>query len=247
LVLLLLDQQRHRVTTVANGREVVEKASEWPFDLILMDVQMPEMDGFEATAAIRRREQVSGGHIPIIAMTAHAMAGDRERCLAAGMDAYVSKPLRPDDLLATIDVVARGSAAGQSDRVRPEPGPTAGVASDTERVFSTIDGDALLADFGENRTLLAEVISAFLFDVPGQLSAVRAAAATRRAESVAAAAHSLKGSVGLFSMTGAYEIARALEHAARGGDLTALDAHCEELERAVRSVREELEALREKL
>ena len=248
LVVLLLDQQRLRVTTVANGREAVEKASERPFDLILMDVQMPEMDGFEATAAIRRREQASGDHIPIIAMTAHAMAGDRERCLAAGMDAYVSKPLRPDDLLATIDnVVARGPAAGQSDRARSEPGRTARVASDTERVFSTIDGDALLADFGENRTLLAEVISVFLSDVPGQLAAVRAAAATRRAESVAAAAHSLKGSVGLFSKVGAYEIARTLEHAARCGDLTALDAHCEELERAVRSVREQLEALREQL
>jgi PAS domain S-box-containing protein len=248
LVVLLLEQQRHRVTTVANGREAVEKASERPFDLILMDVQMPEMDGFEATAAIRQREQASGGHIPIIAMTAHAMAGDRERCLAGGMDAYVSKPLRPDDLIATIDhVCISGSAADQSDRVRPEPGATAGVASDAERVFSTTDGDALLADFGQNRTLLAEVISVFLSDVPGHLAALRAAVATRRADSVAAAAHSLKGSVGLFSKAGAYEIARALEHAARGGDLTGVDARCEELERAVSSVRAELEALRKKL
>ena len=95
------------MTLVPNGREAVARRPTRSFDVILMDVQMPEMDGFEATAAIRQRERDTGAHIPIVAMTAHAMAGDRERCLAEGMDAYVSKPLRPDDLLATID----GSAA----------------------------------------------------------------------------------------------------------------------------------------
>jgi len=103
LVTFLLEQERHRVTMVSNGADAVVKSADGPFDLILMDVQMPEMDGFEATAAIRRRERATGSHIPIVAMTAHAMAGDRERCLAEGMDAYLSKPLRPDDLLATID------------------------------------------------------------------------------------------------------------------------------------------------
>ena len=102
LVELLLEKDRHEVTSVSNGREAVAKAAEQPFDLILMDVQMPDMDGFEATAAIRERERASGAHTPIVAMTAHAMAGDREKCLAAGMDQYLSKPIRPDDLAATI-------------------------------------------------------------------------------------------------------------------------------------------------
>ena len=247
LVVLLLGEHHHRVTTVANGREAVEKASERPFDLILMDVQMPEMDGFAATSAIRQREQASGGHIPIIAMTAHAMAGDRERCLAGGMDAYVSKPLRPDELLATIDnVLATGSALCQQAPV-PQERDAAGVVSVSERASSTIDENALLADFGQNRTLLAEVISVFLSDVPEHLAALRSAVATRRADSLAAAAHSLKGSVGLFSKARAYEIARALEHAARGGDLTGVDARCEELEHAVSSVCADLEALRARL
>ena len=94
----LLEKRGHTVTVAANGRQAVDVLEREPFDLVLMDVQMPEMDGFEATAAIRCREQVHGGHIPIVAMTAHAMKGDRERCLAAGMDGYVSKPLQAQEL-----------------------------------------------------------------------------------------------------------------------------------------------------
>jgi PAS domain S-box-containing protein len=248
LVVLLLEQQRHRVTTVASGCEAVGKASEQSFDLILMDVQMPEMDGFEATAAIRQRERASGGHTPIVAMTAHAMAGDRERCLASGMDAYVSKPLRPDDLLATIDsVLASGPKASQPDHVRPELDGAVDATSVTKQVSLTIDGDLLLVDFGQNRTLLAEVITVFLSDVPGYLAALRAAVATRRADSVEAAAHSLKGAVGLFSKDRAYETARALERAARNGDLTAVDARCGEIEHELSGVCADLEALRAKL
>jgi CheY-like chemotaxis protein len=86
------------VRTAATGQEVLEILNQDSFDLVLMDLQMPEMDGFEASAAIRKREQAGGGHLPIIALTAHAMAGDRERCLAAGMDGYASKPIRIDEL-----------------------------------------------------------------------------------------------------------------------------------------------------
>ena len=115
LVVTLLEQRGHTVVVVPNGRLAVQRAGEQTFDVILMDVQMPEMGGLEATAAIRERERSSGGHvphIPIVAMTAHAMTGDRERCLDAGMDAYVSKPLRPDELLAAIDgqLVPHGSS-----------------------------------------------------------------------------------------------------------------------------------------
>ena len=104
----LLEKRGHTVVVAETGKqalEMLEPADQQPFDLILMDVQMPEMDGLQATAAIRRREQASGSHIPIIAMTAHAMVGDKERCLQAGMDGYTSKPLQVQELLATIENV----------------------------------------------------------------------------------------------------------------------------------------------
>jgi len=103
LAVRLLEKQEHMVVIVSNGREALAALEQQLFDLVLMDVQMPEMDGLEATAAIRARERVNGGHIPIIAMTAHAMKGDAEHCLTAGMDAYISKPMKADELYATID------------------------------------------------------------------------------------------------------------------------------------------------
>jgi PAS domain S-box-containing protein len=220
LVRLLLEEHGHRVTLVPDGREAVAASDTGPFDLVLMDVQMPEMDGFEATAAIRQRERATGTHIPIVAMTAHAMAGDRERCLAEGMDAYVSKPLRPDDLLATIDSLFPPA----SDR-------------------SSVDRPALFADFGHNPAVLAEVIRVFLSDAPGQAAALRAATAAADAGSIAVAAHALKGSVGLFSKGAAYEAARALEQAARAGDLTAIDARSAVVQDELTRVCADLEAL----
>jgi PAS domain S-box-containing protein len=224
LVRLLLEDQRHRVTLVPDGREAVGKSGEEPFDLILMDIQMPQMDGFEATAAIRQRERATGAHIPIVAMTAHAMAGDRERCLEEGMDAYVSKPLRPDDLFVTIE----GLFAPEHDR-------------------SSVDGARLSADFGHNQTVLAEVIRVFLSDAPAQAAALRAATDAGDAGSIAAAAHALKGSVGLFSKGAAYEAARALERAARAGDLAGAGARSAQVQDELLRVCADLEALLETL
>jgi len=182
------------------------------------------MDGFEATEAIRQRERTTGGHVPIVAMTAHAMAGDRERCLDHGMDGYVSKPLRTEELLGTIDGL-----------FTPEHGR------------SSIDGPTLVADFGHNPSVLAEVIRVFLSDAPGQAAALRAAIEAADAGSIAVAAHALKGSVGLFSKGPAYEAARALEQAARAGDLTAVDARSASVYDELSRVCADLEALLTKL
>ena len=113
LAVRMLEKRGHRVAVSCNGREAVDALEKDVFDLILMDVQMPEMDGFEATAAIRRNEAMRGGHMPIVALTAHAMKGDRERCLAAGMDAYLAKPIRPEELDELLDhyISVRQSAA----------------------------------------------------------------------------------------------------------------------------------------
>ena len=115
LAVRLLEKRGHAVTVAGNGKEALAALEKQPFDLVLMDVQMPEMDGFEATAAIRDKEKHSGSHLPVIAMTAHAMVGDRERCLAAGMDDYITKPIRPDDLTA---VLARHSPKDLTEKVR---------------------------------------------------------------------------------------------------------------------------------
>jgi len=115
LAVRLLEKRGHAVTVAGNGKEALAALEKQPFDLVLMDVQMPEMDGFEATAAIRDAEKHSGSHLPVIAMTAHAMVGDRERCLAAGMDDYITKPIRPDELTA---VLARHSPKDLTEKVR---------------------------------------------------------------------------------------------------------------------------------
>jgi CheY-like chemotaxis protein len=103
LAATLLRKRGHKVEVAANGIEALAAFERQPFDAVLMDVQMPEMGGFEATAEIRARESLKGTHIPIVALTAHAMSGDRERCLAAGMDGYVSKPINPPELFAAIE------------------------------------------------------------------------------------------------------------------------------------------------
>jgi len=102
----LLEKHGHHVTVTANGREALTALDQGNFDVVLMDVQMPEMDGFEATAAIRVRQQGTGRHLPIIAMTAHAMRGDQERCLAAGMDGYIAKPIQVKELVEAIEIAA---------------------------------------------------------------------------------------------------------------------------------------------
>ena len=221
-----------------------------------MDVQMPVMSGLEATAAIRARERTTGRHLPIVAMTAHAMTGDRERCLEAGMDGYVSKPLRPDQLLATVD----GLVAPQSATVSGPASvavPSSDLASGGSRTSSgdATDADhgsfneaALIAGFGGNRKVLREVIDIFLVDGPALLAAVQRALQAGDGPALASTAHALKGSVGLFVQAGAFETARQVERTAKAGDLercgplcASLDADMKTLDSALRSLRRHLD------
>jgi CheY-like chemotaxis protein len=111
LVVSLLRKLGHETTVAGNGSEALSALERAAFDLVLMDVQMPEMDGLEATARIRARERVVGGHLPIVALTAHALKGDRERCLEAGMDDYVSKPIKPEELKRALARLGRTEEA----------------------------------------------------------------------------------------------------------------------------------------
>jgi CheY-like chemotaxis protein len=120
----LLEKRGHKVVVAGNGRAALEALEKETPDLVLMDVQMPEMDGFEATAGIRAKEKSTGGHIPIIAMTAHSLKGDQERCLAAGMDGYVSKPIRTSELFATIEkLLGDAGEASMGDVVEKQEEP----------------------------------------------------------------------------------------------------------------------------
>src|SRR5262249_11098176 len=153
---------------VANdGAEAVGLLEYQPFEVILMDVQMPGMDGFEATAAIRRREERTGRHTPIVALTAHALAGDRERCPAAGMGEYVAKPIRPEDL-------ARALAAAAPPAQAP------------------LDREALLARVAHDAELLRELSDLFREDAPRLLADIRDGVAAGDADRVCRAAHTLK-------------------------------------------------------
>jgi len=226
----LLEKRGHDVVVVNTGRQAVAAVAEQSFDAVLMDVQMPEMDGFESTAVIRQREQTTGGRIPIIAMTAHAMKGDRERCLEAGMDGYISKPLQPDTLYAAVESRCTGtSAAGAPAAASEGPVP--------------FDRDVLHKTFGDDDALLKEVIGVFLEACPGWQAEIRAAIDAGDASRLRIAAHTLKGAVSHFGARGAYGAAHQLERMGRERKLQGAAAACTALERALDGLQSGLRAL----
>jgi signal transduction histidine kinase/CheY-like chemotaxis protein/HPt (histidine-containing phosphotransfer) domain-containing protein len=203
----LLERRGHKVTIAANGREALTALEGQPFDVVLMDVQMPEMGGFEATAAIRALEaERKAPRLPIIAMTAHAMKGDRERCLAAGMNEYLTKPLDPRQLCALVEQMAGSAASGHSGGEL--------ISIPTE----------VLARVGGDRELLAEISRLFVDDAPRHLSKIREALSARDGEALRRAAHGLKGAAANFDAVGVVRAARALEEMGRTGEFDAHEA-----------------------
>ena len=194
----LLERRGHKVTIAANGREALNACERHAFDVILMDVQMPEMGGFEATEAIRARERESGVRVPIVAMTAHAMKGDRERCLGAGMDEYLTKPLDSRKLCLLVEEIASGRA----------PAVDEGIPEVSDQVLARVGGD---------RELLAEISRLFVDDAPRHLEQIRVALEARDGESLRRAAHGLKGAAANFDADGVVNAARELEDIGRSG------------------------------
>jgi two-component system sensor histidine kinase/response regulator len=208
LAVRLLTKRGHSVRVATNGRMVLEILETDQFDAILMDVQMPEMDGFETTAAIRSKEAISGKHIPIVAMTAHAMKGDRERCLEGGMDEYISKPVNPEELMEVLE-----SFSEHTIPVQESPEPMRPVL-DHQVALSRVGGDeALLIDLG----MLFRAESAKL------LATIRDAGERKDFDTLQRAAHSLKGSVATFAAEDAFDAAFKLERLARSQEWTGID------------------------
>ena len=195
-----------------------------------MDLQMPEMGGLEATQLIREKEKKTGKHLPVVAMTAHAMQSDRERCLAAGMDGYLAKPFEAKDLFETVEKTGRSAAGGkiasdtsvghEAGRAESEPVPARPAAyKDVACSDGELNQATLVARVGGDAKFLRKLADAFLSDAPKRMSQIRRALGRRDWEALAGAAHSLKGAVGNFGAAQVVEKAKALETRARAEDL----------------------------
>jgi two-component system sensor histidine kinase/response regulator len=203
----LLEQRGHRVTVANNGREALDALGSESFDIVLMDIQMPVMDGFEATATIRHREKKTGAHIPIIALTAHAMKGDRERCLEAGMDGYIAKPIRAKDLYEAIEMMAVKVWGSR---------PQDNVIADEKEV---LDRDRILEQTGGNAETLKEIVELFVVESAKLMKRIRNAITSEDASELQRAAHTLKGSIRIFGAERPAAAALRLENIGRDKNL----------------------------
>jgi len=210
VALKMLEKLGHRITIVGDGPSAVRAAGETAFDLLLMDVQMPELNGYEAAGAIREAEHGTDRHVPIIAMTAHTMKGDRERCLEAGMDGYVAKP------------ISAAALVGEIARLVPEmDSPSGADVDDADRAGGEriMDRASALARLGGDEQLLNELIELFDVEYVQQRSALREAVRSEDLEGVGRIAHALRGAVSNFGAQPAIDAAHALEDASTTGDV----------------------------
>ena len=205
----LLTRRGHQVTIAQNGREALARLGHETFDLVLMDLQMPVMGGVDAAIAIRLSERATGQHVRIVAMTAHAMNSDRERCLSAGMDGYLSKPIDPRLLFAAVEQNGVDRASGVETAL---PGH---LTFDEGGLLRRVDGDP---------QLMTEVIQVFLEDLPERLAAIQTAVDDGNPSALRAAAHALKGAAGNLSADELFEATTALESIGAESRMDAADA-----------------------
>jgi CheY-like chemotaxis protein len=220
LVTTILEKRGHKVVQVEDGRQAcdaVAASAGRPFDVIIMDLQMPDMGGLEATQQIRQREAGASTRVPIVALTAHAMKGDRDRCLAGGMDEYLSKPIDTPLLIATVEGIAEPS--------RQPPASGAATASSPDLASHAVfDEVAALRRTGGDRRLLKQLVALYRADAPETLAQIEKAVAARDAEALRVAAHTLKGSVATVGGASARHTALALENLGKTGNLDAAPA-----------------------
>ena len=245
----LLKKQGHRVVVAGNGREAVELSANRYFDIVLMDVQMPILDGFQATLEIRKRERETKDHIPIIAMTAHAMKGDRERCLQSGMDGYVSKPVRSADLLAAIEATMararRAAPPSQSlEAAVPQPSEKATCSPAEPEASLIVDWQVVLSRMDDDEELLREVVQIFISESDQMLADVRDALRSASPSEVRRTCHFLKGAVSYFTTKEPYQCAFALETMGAEENLGAAQAVFDRLETSITQLRTCLEDAR---
>jgi PAS domain S-box-containing protein len=213
VAILKLGRHGHQVSTVGNGRAALAALSGATFDLLLLDVQMPDMDGLEVATVVRAREREAGGHLPIVALTAHAMKGDRERCLAAGMDDYVSKPIRDEDLWQAIRNVVPLRSDAKCGAV-----PTAPLLADDPP--DGLDRATILGRVGGNRQTLCQLADVFEQDCTNLMADIESAVSAGDGPTLRTAAHTLKGMVAFFAAGPAADTALRLEKMGEQNDLS---------------------------
>ena len=227
-ILRLLEKNGFHPILVENGQQAVEAFNPDTIDVILMDVQMPEMDGFEATREIRKLEARSGGHLPIIAMTAYATEGDRERCLEAGMDDYVSKPISAAKLFQAIDNLLPPEESGPSgDGLKPD----------------SLNSKGLIKAFENDHHLFEELVEIFVTDYPQMLNTLRKSLESTDAETLSRTAHSLKGMLRNFQADAVADKAFELEKIGKQGELDNADQIIESLTGQIDDVARKLKQL----
>jgi CheY-like chemotaxis protein len=245
LAIGLLNRWGQNVNVVNNGREAVEAVKSQTFDAVLMDVQMPEMDGLQATQAIRDWERGTGRRLPIIAMTAHAMKGDRERCLEMGMDAYVAKPIRPHELasaLAGFFPVEQAPVATPPFRDVPAPETLQPV---TESTPAAVDWRKALATAQGDQDLLRDVVDACLAELPMLRTELAKAMGRGDAAEIVRLSHTVKGNLRTFAAAGS-DTAQRIEQAGKAGELAEAAQLLPSLQSDLDRVLQELSAFRER-
>jgi two-component system, sensor histidine kinase and response regulator len=235
LALRLLQKRGHTVTIANNGKEALKALARASFDLVLMDVLMPEKDGLTATAELRKRELGSGLHTPVVAMTALAMKGDKERCLEAGMDGYISKPVRPPELDSVLEeyISLRKNATPE-----PKKATDLDACVNEEELLQRVDGD---------RAFLAEIAEIFRGDYPKQIRILQESIEAGDSERIRHTAHALKGALSNLAAEQATALATSLEGAGVSGNpsdasriLVALEKELDRVDRKLQVICPEL-------
>ncbi len=230
LATVLLEKKGWSVTSAHNGREALDLLASNTFDLVLMDVQMPEMDGLEATRQIRALEEKTGGHIPIIAMTAHAMKRDREKCLEAGMDGYVSKPINSDELYLAVEEAAYPEQA--HSRSRPEK-PSSSATAQEDMIQ---EAASMLKALGGNKKLLGEMVELLQEEASRDLVQLQKLLAKQDSSNAALVAHGLKGQLGNLGMEKAFTMVKDMEMSLQAKNLKEASFYLEKLQEELKKL-----------
>jgi len=208
VAMAMLKRQKHQVTIVANGVEAISAVQQTDFDVVLMDVQMPGMDGLTAAYKIRQWEQQTGGHVPIVATTAHALKTDRERCLSAGMDEYISKPLLPDQLFPAIEhAIGKSRTMGSSASAAPQT-ESREMPAESD---SAVPWNEILKRLDNDRETLVEIVEAYVVEMSKSMDNIDAAIERRDDHLLTISAHKIKSALRFFHQMEAAKIAQELE------------------------------------